>query len=241
MIVPVSEIDIRLVPGRWPMPEGMRGGVPGHWAKLVATNPHLWDGRVLGVSAPGTPGGVAVEGGVLRGEAREDAFSTFMAWRDLDYPEIGIRNLFGSALIATSDDALIYGIMGTNTGNAGRVYAPGGSLEPRDVLPDGRVDVVRSIELEMAEETGLDAGEAVVEGMVAVFDGPRISLGRVFRFEETAERLLERIRDNLEQQEHRELADVVAVRSGAEASAAGPVPGYALAVADAFAAGRLMG
>jgi hypothetical protein len=241
MIVPVSEVDIRLVPGRWQMPEAMRDGVRQHWAKLAAANPNLWDGRVLGVSAPGTPGGVVVEGGVLRAEAREDAFSAFMVWRDLDYPEIGIRNLFGSALIATSDDALVYGIMGITTGNAGRVYAPGGSLEPRDVMRDGRVDVIGSIEREMAEETGLEAGEAVVEGMVAVFDGPRISLGRVFRFDQTAEQLIARIRANLEQQEHRELADVVAVRSSADAAAAGPVPGYALAVADAFAAGRLTG
>jgi hypothetical protein len=240
MIVPVSEIDLRLVQGPWPMPEGMRGGVPGHWEKLVATNPHLWDGRVLGTSAPGTPGGLVVEDGVLRGQAREDAFSTFMAWRDWNFPEIGIRNLFGSALIASDDDALIYGIMGSTTSNAGHVYPPGGSLEPRDVTPDGRVDVVRSIELELAEETGLEARDAVAEGMVAVFDGPRISLGRVFRFSESAEQLIARIRANLERQEHRELADVVAIRSGAEAAAAGPVPEYALAVADAFAAGRLV-
>lgn len=236
-IIPIREIDVRLVPGPWPMPEPMRSAVAAHWQTLSARNPHLWDGRILGVQAPGSPGGIAIEDGVLRGEAREDAYSAFLTWRDGGFAEIGIRNLFGSALIASSDNALIYGIMGGTTANAGSVYPPGGSLEPRDVTPDGRVDIERSITLELAEETGLEASEAEVEGMVAVFDGPRISIGRVFRFEQRAEELAARIRANLDRQEHRELADVVPVRSGAEATAAGRVPPFAEAIADLFQSG----
>lgn len=236
-IIPIREIDVRLVPGQWPMPETMRHAVAAHWQRLIADNPHLWDGRILGVQAPGTPGGLAIEDGVLRAEAREDAYSAFLTWRDRGFDEIGIRNLFGSALIASGDDALIYGIMGGTTANAGQVYPPGGSLEPRDVTPDGRVDIERSIALELAEETGLEASEAEQEGMVAVFDGPRISIGRIFRFRESAEELVKRIRVNLDQQEHRELADVVAVRSGAQAIAAGSVPPFAVAIADMFQSG----
>lgn len=236
-IVPIREIDVRLVAGRWPMPETMRRAVASHWQGLIADNPHLWDGRILGVQAPGTPGGLTIENGVLRGEAREDAYSAFLTWRDGGFAEIGIRNLFGSALIASSDNALIYGVMGGATANAGRVYPPGGSLEPRDVRPDGRVDIERSIALELTEETGLTASEAAVEGTVAVFDGPRISIGRVFRFRQNADELVARIRANLDQQEHRELADVIAVRSGAQVTAAGSAPPFAVAIADMFQSG----
>ncbi|GLQ54604.1 NUDIX hydrolase [Devosia nitrariae] len=236
-IFPIREVDVRLVPGPWPLPETMRHAVAMHWQRLIADNPHLWDGRILGVQAPGTPGGAAVEDGVLRGLAREDAYSAFLTWRDQGFAEIGIRNLFGSALIASSDNALIYGVMGGTTANAGRVYPPGGSLEPRDVTPDGRVDIERSIALELTEETGLETSEAEVEGMVAVFDGPRISIGRVFRFKQSAEELVGRIRADLDQQEHRELADVVAVRSGAEVAAAGSAPPFAEAIADMFQSG----
>lgn len=237
-IVPVTQIDILSVPGPWPLSESQRAAVADYWRGATEANPHLWDGRILGLSAPG--GGMpSVENGVFRAEAREDAYSAFMLWRQQGFPEIGIWHAFGWALIVSSDNALIYGVMGGQTANAGRVYPPGGSLEPRDVLPDGRVDVRRSIALEMEEETGLRVDEAVDGGMVVVFDGPRLSFGRVLRFAEPAADLAARIRANLDRQEHRELADIVVLRSRADAERAGAVP-YAMAVAEAFFTGTLL-
>ncbi|UJW86693.1 hypothetical protein [Devosia sp. SL43] len=232
-IIPIVGTDIRMVPGAWPLPDALRAEVRSCWARLLAANPHLWDGRIIGVSTPRIDAD-----GILRAEAREDAYSAFLTWRDADFPEIGMHNLFGSSLVASNDGALIYGVMGADTANAGRVYPPGGSLEPRDVLPDGRVDVAGCTDLELEEETGLVPGDARKGMLVAVFDGPRISLGQMYHFDETAERLVARVRANLETQEHRELADVVVVRSGAEAERVGAVP-YAVAVAEAFALGAL--
>jgi hypothetical protein len=232
-IVAISGTDIRMVPGAWPLPDALRAVVGPCWARLLAANPHLWDGRIIGVSTPHIDAD-----GVLRAEAREDAFSAFLTWRDAGFPDCGMHNLFGSALIASSDGALIYGIMGAETANAGRVYPPGGSLEPRDVQPDGRVDVAGCTDLELEEETGLLARDARKGVLVAVFDGPRISIGQLYHFDETADRLIAGIRANLDRQEHRELADVVAVRDGIEAERAGAVP-YAVATAEAFAAGTL--
>lgn len=236
-IVPVTSIDIRRVPGAWPLTREQRAAVEPFWQGALAANPHLWDGRILGLSAPG--GGMPkVEAGILRAEAREDAYSAFMLWRHLGFPEIGVTHAFGWALIVGSDGALIYGVMGDETANAGRVYPPGGSLEPRDALPDGRVDVRRSIELELEEETGLVAGDAAAGAMVVVHDGPRISFGRIFRFPDAADALATRIRANLERQQHRELADVVIIRSAEQARAIGAVP-YSVAVADAYFGGRI--
>jgi 8-oxo-dGTP pyrophosphatase MutT (NUDIX family) len=155
------------------------------------------------------------------------------------FPIIGLCHAFVWALIVSSDDALIYGVMGGQTANAGRVYPPGGSLEPRDVLPDGQVDALRAIELELVEETGLVAGDAETGMTVVVLDGPRLSIGRVFRFAEPEADLLARIRANLAVQEHRELADVIAIRSPEDAERVGAVP-YAIAVARAFAAGEIV-
>ena len=236
-IVPRNDIDIRRVPGPWPLSAAQRAAVADYWRGALAANPHLWDGRILGLSAPG--GGLPiVTDGIFRAEAREDAYSAFMLWRHQGFPDIGMCHAFGWALIVGSDRALIYGVMGAETANAGRVYPPGGSLEPRDVLADGRVDVPRCIALELEEETGLRADEAEAGSMVVVFDGPRLSFGRVFRFHETADVLAARIRTNLDRQEHRELADVVVIRSRAEAEAAGAVP-YAMAIAEAFFADEI--
>ena len=216
MLQDITDVQLRLRSGVWPLADDLRPKIEAHWAACIAANPHLWNGRVLGTIAPGQPGGIAVENGVLTGEAMEGDFASFLAWRDWGFPEIGIRNLFGSALVMSSDGALILGVMGATTANAGRIYPPGGSLEPADVDPHGRVDVVASIERELKEETGLNAAEAVMDGMMVAFDGPRVSVGRVFRFPMSAEALISAIMVELDQQEERELERVVAFRSRAE-------------------------
>ncbi len=231
-ILPISDVDIRLVPGSWPVPEGMRAAAAAHWAELSAANPHLWDGRILGVTAQDGDPPLSIIDGVLRAEAREDAYSVFLHWRDSGFPEIGIRNVFGSALIASNDGAFIFGVMGGTTANAGRVYPPGGSLEPSDVDAEGKVSVLASIDRELEEETGLTASEAKLGPLLVTFEGARISIGRVFRFDEPAAALAARIRANLDRQAHRELDDVVIVRSAADAAAAGYVIPYAAALAD---------
>ena len=239
MITPVSAVDIRLVPGQWPAPASLRERIPEIWGWLRAANPNLWDGRVLGVSARGGGGPPTIEGGVLIGEAREDSYSAFLTWRQLGFPEIGVRNLFGSAVIVTADRALLLGLMAETTANAGIIYPPGGSLEPGDVGADGQVDVLGSIVRELQEETGLDAAEARVGATIAIFDGPRVSLGRLFHFADTAAQLQSRVRGNLARQTDRELADVVVIRTVADLEAAGPHPPYVRELVEAFSMGKL--
>ncbi len=233
-VIPITGVDVRFVPGAWPMPEDLRASVAGRWAAMHEANPHLWDGRILGVSPP-----VIGEDGVLRAEAREDAFSSFLTWREAGFPEMGIRNLFGSALIMSSDGAMIFGVMGEDTANAGLIYPPGGSLEPRDVMPDGRVDVALSTDIELMEETGLDSARARRGAMVAVLHGPRVSVSQAFHFDATAEELLAEIRANLDAQEHRELADVVALRRASDGAGSGTVMAYAAALLDAWQDGKI--
>ena len=217
----------------------MRAEAARHWGRLTEANPHLWDGRILGVVAAAARDlPLLIEDGVLRAEALEEAYSVFIHWRDSGFPEIGIRNLFGSALVASKDGALLYGVMGGTTANAGRVYPPGGSLEPSDVDDAGRVGVLASIARELEEETGLRAKDARRGDLVAAFDGPRISIAQLFHYDATAEALAARIRSNLDVQEHRELDDVVIVRRAADAAAAGTVPPYAAALADWYSAGQ---
>jgi 8-oxo-dGTP pyrophosphatase MutT (NUDIX family) len=236
MIVPIRDVDIRFVPGRWPAPQALRDKVPETWARLLAANPRLWDGRVLGVSAFG---GAApdVDGGVLRGEAREDSYSAFLTWRDLGFPEIGIRNVFGSAVVISADGAVLLGRMGDWTANPGQIYPAAGSLEPADVVA-GTVRVFDSMVRELHEETGLDAGAARVGRSFAIFEGPRISVARGFHFPQDAAELLSYIRANLEVQSERELADVVAARSRRDVERAGSFPSYVGELMDAFEEGR---
>jgi hypothetical protein len=233
-VLPINGVDIRFVPGAWPMPENLRASISGRWAAMLEANPHLWDGRILGVSPP-----VIGEDGILRSEAREDAFSAFLTWREAGFPEMGIRNLFGSALVVSADGFLILGVMGEDTANAGLIYPPGGSLEPRDLREDGRVDVARSTEIELSEETGLNAADARLGNLVAVLDGPRVSIGQAFHFDASADELVTRIRANLDQQEHRELADVVALKRASDATGRGHVMAYTAELLDVWQDGKI--
>lgn len=228
-----------MVAGRWPLPPDMRAAVPDYWARAIAANPHLWDGRILGLTSP-DGGPVTVVDGVLRAEAREDAYSAFLTWRGEGFPEIGMCHAFGWALIVSGDGALLYGLMGGETANAGRIYPPGGSLEPRDARSDGTIDFLKQIEIELDEETGLDPAEAQAGMILAVLDGPRISVGRVYRFAEPADALRAKIVANFATQAHQELADIVIVRSLADAQAPNVQP-YGTALAEAYFAGLLDG
>ncbi len=237
MLHDITDVRLRLRLGTWPIADDLRPKIAAHWATRLAVNPHLWNGRVLGTLAPGQPGGIAIDGGVLTGEAVEGDFAGFLAWRDWGFPEIGIRNLFGSALILSSDGALILGVMAATTANAGQIYPPGGSLEPADVDAGGNIGVVASIERELKEETGLDAAEAVVEGMIAAFDGPRVSVGRMFRFPRTADEIVAGIMAELDRQAERELERVIAFREPAELDRP-EVTAYARAFAARLLGGR---
>lgn len=225
MIHPITDVHVTVVPGPWAIPPEARPRIDAYWAEVLAGNPRLWNGRVLAAVAPAREGGLTVVDGVLTGTAQEGAFADYLAWRDWGFPEFGIRNLFGSALVLSSDGALIYGLMGRHTANAGRIYPPGGNLEPGDVTADGRVNLVGSIEKELAEETGLKAAEATVAGMLVAFDGPRVSVGRIFRFAETADALVERISAHSAEEAEPELDGLVVVRAASELTDA--TPGYA--------------
>jgi 8-oxo-dGTP pyrophosphatase MutT (NUDIX family) len=233
-IVPITGTDMRLAPGGWAMPDWLRAEVPASWARRKAKTPQVWDGRILGFSE------VAVgQDGILRAEAREDAYSAFLTWREAGFPDIGTVHAFGTALIVSKDGALIFGVMGKHTVNAGRVYPPGGSLEPGDLRADGSVDVEGCIARELIEETALYAGEAVPGPLLAIFQGPRLCISRAFRFDLGADDLVARIRESLDAQEHRELADVVACRTVEDGRRAGALADYAAAILEAVSAGRL--
>ncbi len=232
MILSLTGVNLVRGEGDWPLSPELRSRVDDHWQRVVADNPRLWNGRVLGTVAPGWPGGISVgDDGVLAGTALEGDFASFLAWRDWGFPEIGLRNLFGSALVLSSDGALLFGVMSAVTANPGKVYPPGGSLEPRDVLPDGRVDVLGSIALELHEETGLDIGDGEPVALLAAFDGPRVSVARAVRFAATARDLEEAVRAHLAAGPDPELAGIAVIRSPADLPGPDRCPPYAAALA----------
>src|SRR5205823_14577480 len=172
---------------RWAFAERERTRIDAHWRELVAANPALWNGKVL-ISRD-----IELAEGCLAGRFLTTDFASFVAWRDWGRPDRSVCNCFGSAVVLSNDGALIYGRMSQATLNPGRVYPPGGSLEPSDIKPDGTVDVLGSMMRELEEETGLKAADAAWGECIAIFDDYRLALARAYRFDLLAEKIAERI------------------------------------------------
>jgi hypothetical protein len=163
-------LDLRLGAGGWAFATVERKRIDAHWQSCAEANPRLWNGDVLICT------GAEVTAGILSARFAMTDYASFIAWRDWGWPDPSVRNCFGVPAVTSADGALLFGIMGSHTLNSGRAYPPSGSLEARDVLADGSVDIRGSIRTELLEETGLDAGLARPGRMLAIFEGQRLAV-----------------------------------------------------------------
>jgi hypothetical protein len=226
-VVPLSGLDLRMGEGGWAFAADHAARIADHWSGLTARNPHLWNGDVLICTRAG------ITDGVLAARFARSDYASFVAWRDWGTPDKSARNCFGSPVVLTSDRALVFGEMAGHTLNAGAIYPPSGSLEPRDVTADGSVDVLGSMALELGEETGLDAGEAQPGAMLAIYDAHRLAVARAFRMPATFGEIATRFDAHAASVTPAELARLVAIRGPGEVHPA--MPAFAREIVRRFA------
>ncbi len=215
-VVHIDRLDLSFAPKPWEFADRRRAEIDAHFAGLQRVRPALWNGRVLLTYEH------ALDGGVFRGAYLETDYASFLAWRDWGYPDTGMTDCFGAAAVLTSDGAFLLGIMGAHTANAGRIYFPCGTPDPRDIV-DGRVDLDASVRRELIEETGLDIGEFESEGgWTAVLAMPFIMQVKLLRSRQDAASLRRWIIQNLAGDKQPEFADIRIVRSLADLDPAMP-------------------
>lgn len=199
-VLAVDRLDFRLTTWDWPFAHERRGDIEAHWNALRRKIPSLWNGQVIMLRD------YHLQGRSLSGVAFQTDFASFIAWRDWDHPDAGVRNFFAQAALRGSDGAFVLGVMGAQTANAGKIYFPGGTPDPDD-LRDGRVDLEASVCRELEEETGLRPSDLTLQpGWFAVFAGPRLGLLKIMQAREAATALQARIQANLARQDEPELA-----------------------------------
>lgn len=201
-VVPIERLDLAFAPRPWSFAETRRREIDAHFDKLRGDKPALFNGRVLVMHQH------SLAGPVLQGQYLETDFASFIAWRDWDFPDAGMRNCFALGALRGSDGAFLLGVMGTHTMNSGRIYFPGGTPDLSDIV-DSRVDLEASVRREVEEETGLTPQDLdIAPAWSAVLAGPRIAMIKLMRAREPAAALRERILAHLAAEEEPELADM---------------------------------
>jgi 8-oxo-dGTP pyrophosphatase MutT (NUDIX family) len=209
-VVRLARAELRFAPRPWPFAHERRAEIDAHFAGLLRERPQAFNGRVLILHE------FAVDDGVLRGAYFETDFASFIAWRDWGWPDLSVRNCFGQAALRAVDGAFVLGVMSSHTMNAGHIYFPSGTPDPKDIV-GAEVDLAGSVLRELTEETGLTSADVSLDdGWHAVLAGPRLAMLKTVRSPLTAEKLRARILAHMASEAHPELSDVRIVRGPAD-------------------------
>jgi 8-oxo-dGTP pyrophosphatase MutT (NUDIX family) len=206
----IDRLDLHFAPKPWDFAVTRRPEIDAYFAQLQRQKPEVWNGRVLLLHTQ------VVRDGVFHGAYLETDFASFTAWRHWGWPHSGVRDCFGAAAIIAADGAVLLGVMGAHTVNAGWIYFPCGTPDLSDLSGD-TVDLGASVARELKEETGCDISEFRADpGWTTVVDGARIVQLKLLRSAETAENLRARILAYLATEQQPELADIYIVRGPAD-------------------------
>ncbi|OJF91980.1 DNA mismatch repair protein MutT [Pararhizobium antarcticum] len=206
VIFAVTSLDLKVSPEPHPFHLAEKTAAAENWRLEIAANPALFDGKMV------LQHRVDIRDGAISSQAHVVPFSTFLWWRKTRPPGSALH-LFGLPVILSSDGAVIAIRMGRHTANPGRVYCAAGSIDPDDVV-DGRCDINGNMAREVREETGLDLADAFASpGFHALHGEDMVTLFRTYRFQETAEGLIARIRAHIETEAQSEIDEALAIFS----------------------------
>ncbi len=203
----VAEADLRVEDRTWGFALRERDAIDRCWEKSVAANPGYFNGVIYLTRR------LAIADGVLSAQMFPAEFKAFLYWRSLGYPDADAIDGFGSALITTADGAVILGRQRPGRINSGLTYLPGGFIDQRDVLADGRIDIAGSILRELREETGLGPADgAAAPGFLLARAAHQASFVLTFEARANADALTALIMARLTADPDSELQEVIAVR-----------------------------
>lgn len=231
VVRPIDRLDLSFTPRPWAFADERRAEIDAYFAELQRKKPALWNGRVLLLHRH------ELRDGVFRGDYLETDYASFTAWRHWGSPVAGVNDCFAAAAIVSADNAVLLGVMGEHTVNAGWIYFPCGTPDRSDIK-DGKVDLAFSVARELKEETGLDIAECPpAPGWTMVTDGALIVQIRSLSSPLAADELRAKMLRHLASEAQPELADIRIVRGPADFDPA--MPRFVTAYLERFFAGGL--
>jgi hypothetical protein len=216
-IAALDYVEIVLQQWSWEFAAERRAEIARHFAEIQRRRSAVWNGRVLLLHR------CAIDGGALHGACFETDYASFCSWRDWDFPDPTISNVFAASALRSADGAFLVGEMASSTANAGLVTFPCGTPEPADVNAAGRLDLAANLGRELLEETGIGIHELdIAPGWTMVRDRGYLALLKVAGAREDAEALRARILRHLAREQRPEFIDIRVLRSPADLQAAMP-------------------
>src|SRR5580658_4422432 len=119
----------------WRFASARSADIDRYFTELQSLRPGIWNGRVLLLNR------YAIAERTLRGACFETDYSSFITWRDREFPDPSVYNFFAAAVLCSADGGYLLGEMASYTAGAGRSYFPCGTPEPADVGADGLFDL----------------------------------------------------------------------------------------------------
>lgn len=175
-VISVDACDLRVGTRTWSFAIDHREAIEQHWRQARALKPAYFNGTILVLADHD------IVGRTFRGELLKTDFKSVLYWRSLGFPETGVRDAFGSAVVHSGDGGVVLAQQAAEHLNAGLAYLPGGFIDDRDIGADGSVDIAASVVRELSEETGL-APPAVerIDGFLVTRVGPHLSIAVAYR------------------------------------------------------------
>lgn len=188
--------------------------IESHWRRRLEETPTFFNGTIhLLDRARQTPD-------AFEGEFLTTDFKSYLYWREAGFPEAGVRDCFGSALLRSADGAILLGTQRAGNLNSGQSYLPGGFIDVNDRRGDGTIDIEKSVLRELAEETGLATDDlTITPGFRLARSGPLLSIGVEIRASAAARDLARAIEDAIAADPNSELQSVTFVRDGTDLEA----------------------
>ena len=180
----VDALDFRMGGETWDFARLRAGDIAEHWAKRLAAQPAMFNGRVLML---GPHNYIGQDGRrTLRGQFLETDFGRISRVARIRLSRLQRLHGFAMAVLRDSDGAFLLGEMSLRTASAGAIYFPAGTPDPGDVFGDV-VDLDASVRRELREETGLEADEVeIASGWDVVHGEGRVACMKPMRLRGSA-------------------------------------------------------
>jgi len=175
-VTKISTCTLRAGRNEWRYAEINGEAIDAHWRQTKQSNPNYFNGVIYLIDD------VSLVDGALEASLLKTDFKSYLYWRAQNFPDAGVLDGFGSALIRTDDGSIMLGRQRQGHVNGGLTYAPAGFIDGQDVDANGVIHIERSALREAAEETGIEPGAlARGDGFYLTRSGTQLSIAVPFR------------------------------------------------------------